>query len=135
MRIQTVDGVEINVLPETARCLETGMRPEDMNKCPICNFEDEGDICIPDSCTCYTEEQKETQNQLKLEIAELKRIIDERDEKIRTHEKAITDLEAENMTLKRDKDRLAEEANRNREMFRTVYDLHIDVMERMMEKL
>lgn len=72
---------------------------------------------------------------VEMHLDDLKDSIMEKDEKIRTLEKAIADLEAENMTLKRDKDRLAEESDIWHERYKIVYEIHMDVMERMMEKL
>ena len=56
MKINTRDGVEIYVLPENAKCIRTGKSPLEMGKCPLCNFDDYGDECVPDVCEYYTEE-------------------------------------------------------------------------------
>lgn len=43
-------------LPFKAICKETEQNPVDMERCPICNFDDDGDICVPELCEEYTEE-------------------------------------------------------------------------------
>ena len=56
MTLLTEDGIEMFVLPSVARCKCANERIEDMPDCPIKNFDDTGDICIPDLCEYYTEE-------------------------------------------------------------------------------
>ena len=56
MEILTYDGIKITCLPDCAKCTYEGKHPEDMEKCPLYNFDDEGDICVPECCNHYTEE-------------------------------------------------------------------------------
>lgn len=56
MKIRTSDGIEIFVLPENAKCTESGMSPEKMDKCPLNAFDMWGFCCIADRCDCYTED-------------------------------------------------------------------------------
>lgn len=56
LQVMTRDGISIHVLPDTARCSQTGKSPLEMDRCPIYNFDDHGEICCPDKCDEYTEE-------------------------------------------------------------------------------
>lgn len=56
MNIMTPGGGEIYLVPECVRCKITGQNPVDMDECPICNFDDTGDICVPELCEEYMEE-------------------------------------------------------------------------------
>lgn len=56
MEIRTKDGMMIYCLPDNARCKLTGRNPESMCECPIFNFDDLGDICVPELCEEYEEE-------------------------------------------------------------------------------
>lgn len=133
MRIQTVDGVEIITLPDTARCLETGMRPEDMNKCPICNFDDEGDICCPSICTCYTEESIVARSNA--QAVARSNAKEELEQKVRMLENSLTTLEAENQELTRSLEREVENVGTAQTETKLLYGLLIDIVERMMEKI
>lgn len=62
MTIQTREGIKIYVLPDCAKCRATGKSPTDMEDCPICNFDDYGDICVPELCDEYIEEVKNEDN-------------------------------------------------------------------------
>lgn len=55
MNIRTTDGIDIHCLPENARCKIACMNPEKMHECPICNFDDYGDECVPELCDEYYE--------------------------------------------------------------------------------
>ena len=55
MDIKTKDGIDIFVLPESARCLITGEHLFYIDECPMKNFDDFGDICVPEMCREYTE--------------------------------------------------------------------------------
>ena len=55
MNIRTPDGISINCLPEDARCTWRGTSPENMDVCPIRNFDDFGLECVPELCDYYTE--------------------------------------------------------------------------------
>lgn len=55
MRILTKCGMEIYCLPDTAECGMTEKSPEEMGSCPIYNFDDTGDICVPELCDFYGE--------------------------------------------------------------------------------
>lgn len=56
MNISTKVGLEVDYLPECGRCRLTGKSPTEMDACPICNFDDYGDECVPELCNEYTEE-------------------------------------------------------------------------------
>lgn len=56
MEIKTEYGVDIFCLPSCAKCKKTGKNPEEMDKCPLYNFDDYGDICVPEICAYYTED-------------------------------------------------------------------------------
>jgi hypothetical protein len=58
MNVMTRDGIRIYVLPDVAECALTGKSPLEMDKCPIMNFDDTGDICVPEMCTSYTEDSR-----------------------------------------------------------------------------
>lgn len=55
MDIMTKYGNPIFCLPCRAVCKKTGENPEDMDSCPIFNFDDTGDICVPELCDEYEE--------------------------------------------------------------------------------
>jgi hypothetical protein len=56
VNIRTPDGIIIHCLPEDARCvMHKGLSPEDMDSCPIRNFDDFGLECVPELCDYYTE--------------------------------------------------------------------------------
>ena len=55
MTLMDKDGIEIFALPPVAWCKCANNDVEDMNECPIKNFDDFGDICIPELCEFYTE--------------------------------------------------------------------------------
>lgn len=56
MRIRNSDGViTIYCLPDNAKCRVSGKSPEYMIKCPIYNFDDYGDECVPELCDEYEE--------------------------------------------------------------------------------
>ena len=63
MRVINSLGIEISglttILPDSARCLLIGKHPGDSEKCPLNNFDEDGDICIPEMCNHYSEEQDE----------------------------------------------------------------------------
>ena len=57
MKYLTSDGVEFHVLPHNARCQYVGTHPDNLDSCPISirNFDDYGDICVPELCDYYDE--------------------------------------------------------------------------------
>lgn len=55
MEIKTKYGDEIFCLPDCAKCKLTSINPHKMDSCPIYNFDDKGDICLPELCNYYTE--------------------------------------------------------------------------------
>lgn len=57
MDVLTPGGWQICLLPKCAKCKKTGKNPMEMDECPICNFDDEGDICVPKLCEEYVEEE------------------------------------------------------------------------------
>lgn len=56
MEVLTECGVQIFCLPDSAKCKVTGENLNLMINCPICNFDDYGEICVPDLCDEYSEE-------------------------------------------------------------------------------
>lgn len=56
MDVLTVGGWNLCLLPVCAKCKITDKNPMEMDECPICNFDDDGDICVPGLCEEYTEE-------------------------------------------------------------------------------
>lgn len=56
MDIKTKDGISITVLPDCARCTIAKKNPLFMTSCPCYNFDDFGDICVPELCDHYTED-------------------------------------------------------------------------------
>lgn len=56
MNIGTACGVSIDCLPDNAKCKCTGKSPLEMDSCPICNFDDYGNECVPELCDEYEEE-------------------------------------------------------------------------------
>ena len=59
MYIQTEDGKDIYALPSCATCTYADEYVVCMDACPICNFDDKGDICVPELCEHYSEGVKE----------------------------------------------------------------------------
>lgn len=59
MDIKTEYGDDIFCLPPCAWCKVAKKDIEDMDTCPLCNFDDFGDICVPSLCDHYTEDNKE----------------------------------------------------------------------------
>ena len=55
MQYRTADGVEFHVLPHNARCQYVRTHPDNLDSCPICNYDDDGDICVPELCDYYDE--------------------------------------------------------------------------------
>ena len=55
MKIRTREGIEIYCLPDNARCSICNKNPEEMDECPIKNFDDLGLECVPELCEEYTE--------------------------------------------------------------------------------
>ena len=55
MEIRSMSGLEIDALPECARCGITEENPENMDECPIKNFDNDGEICVPELCEVYEE--------------------------------------------------------------------------------
>jgi len=55
MDILTKDGIEIISLPLMAICTIANEDIEGMIECPIKNFDDFGNICVPELCEHYTE--------------------------------------------------------------------------------
>ena len=58
MQIKTEYGEDILSLPPCAWCKIADKDIEDLDTCPLCNFDDTGDICIPSLCEHYTEERR-----------------------------------------------------------------------------
>ena len=57
MDIKTCDGIDIEVLPDCAKCKLTGKSPFDMEECPACNeFDQNSWVCQPGECVYYEEE-------------------------------------------------------------------------------
>ena len=56
LTLQTADGIKFFCLPDGAKCMVTGDNPENMDRCPMRNFDNHGCICVPESCDKYTEE-------------------------------------------------------------------------------
>lgn len=59
MKIKTKCGLDIYCLPKCGKCRQTGKNPEEMEKCPIFNFDDYGDICVPEVCNHFTFDMRE----------------------------------------------------------------------------
>lgn len=55
MQYRTADGVKFHVLVHNARCQYIGTHPDNLDSCPIYNFDDDGDICCPELCDYYDE--------------------------------------------------------------------------------
>lgn len=55
MKYRTAEGDEYFVLTHNARCQYVGTNPDNLDSCPICNFDDYGDICVPELCYYYDE--------------------------------------------------------------------------------
>lgn len=53
--ITSKHGDVIFVLPDHAKCKLTGQNPQEMDNCPICNFDDYGCLCVPELCEEYIE--------------------------------------------------------------------------------
>lgn len=56
LSLYTDGGMQYFCLPDCARCRLTGENPETMDKCPAYNFDDHGDVCVPELCNEYEEE-------------------------------------------------------------------------------
>ena len=52
-------GDELTLPPFRAKCAVTGDYLSDMNRCPLCNFDDDGEICVPGLCDEYHEIETE----------------------------------------------------------------------------
>jgi len=50
MIYKTKDGIEFHVLPDNARCACEGVHPDVLSECPMHNFDDDGDLCVPELC-------------------------------------------------------------------------------------
>lgn len=59
MTLMTKDGIEIFALPPVAWCKYAKNDVEDMDYCPIKNFDDTGDICVPELCEFYTKRSED----------------------------------------------------------------------------
>ena len=57
MNIKTGDGIDIYCLPESALCKCENKKPSEMDTCPARMFDDFGDLCIPELCENYDEEE------------------------------------------------------------------------------
>ena len=57
MQIKTEYGEDILSLPSYAWCKVANKDIEDMDKCPLYNFDDNGKICVPSVCEHYTEDK------------------------------------------------------------------------------
>ena len=55
MDICTECGQKIFCLPDNARCRLSGKSQHETEKCPIRNFDDYGDVCVPELCDEYGE--------------------------------------------------------------------------------
>ena len=55
MEYITPDGIKFFILPSGARCTYAKKHPDHIEKCPICNFDDYGNICVPELCGYYYE--------------------------------------------------------------------------------
>lgn len=51
--------IKAKSLPPCAWCKAANKDIEDLNRCPICNFDDDGDYCVPSLCDYYTENLEE----------------------------------------------------------------------------
>ena len=49
--------IKAKSLPPCAWCKVANKDIEDLNHCPLYNFDDDGDICVPSMCEHYTEER------------------------------------------------------------------------------
>lgn len=54
--ILDANGGVLPKLPRNAICLITGESPDVMLLCPLCNFDDDGKLCVPELCEMYREE-------------------------------------------------------------------------------
>ena len=59
MQYSNYYGADIFCIPEYATCKFAKRKLCDMEKCPILNFDDTGDLCVPDLCEFYEEECQE----------------------------------------------------------------------------
>ena len=59
MTLMTKDGIEIFALLPVAWCKCENKDVEDMYECPIKNFDDSGDICVPELCEYYSEREED----------------------------------------------------------------------------
>lgn len=55
MIYKTKDGIAFHVLPDNARCACEGVHPDVLSECPLHNFDDDGDLCVPELCDYYDE--------------------------------------------------------------------------------
>lgn len=54
----THDGIDIYCLPDNAYCKICKCSPETAAECPLRKFDDFGDVCKPDVCDYYTEDDE-----------------------------------------------------------------------------
>ena len=60
MTVMTDDGIEIFVLPDSARCILCGENPLDADECPECpDTRGREGVCYPSYCNYYTERENE----------------------------------------------------------------------------
>lgn len=57
MEYRTPDGIEFFILPDNAKCRYAGTHPDRMETCPLCRFDRFGDVCIPEECGHYSEDE------------------------------------------------------------------------------
>ena len=57
MQLQTSDYITMYCLPDNARCKISGENPEVMCECPMKKYDPQGNICCPETCEHYTEEE------------------------------------------------------------------------------
>ena len=58
MKMTTSDGIDIYYLPDNAYCKVCGCNPETADECPLRKFDDFVDVCKPDVCEHYTEDDE-----------------------------------------------------------------------------
>lgn len=54
-KVMDSKGETVDVVPIGAKCAVTGEYLDEMERCPRCNFDDDGDVCVPDLCDEYYE--------------------------------------------------------------------------------
>ena len=59
MRVRFDATIDINVLPDEAKCKCTVKSPLDMDECPMRKYDDWGCECWPDECDEYTEDEED----------------------------------------------------------------------------